>query len=472
MPQPDLSFHKLQDSIHQALKAWHEAGREASPFSDLRLFQQNHQHHHGIDPRQTTNQILLEALDELAVTHQEGADLLRKRFLDGLVMHAIAGCFNIGEATAYRRQEKALVRLTHILYDKEIRLRSVYQTELEKQLNLPPAAYLFGVNYPLERLRSRLLSTEPIWLLSIEGLGGIGKTALANSLIRQMALSNRFSAVAWVSAKQHEFLPDFERAQTKTPALSHKALIDHLLDQVAPDQTFNQSPTQKRTLLSHHLKKTPHLIVIDNLETVADYQTLLPLLRELAAPSKFLLTSRHSLKNQPDVFCCTLDELNSEDALAFIRHEAATRGLPLLAEAAETELKRIYDVVGGNPLAIKLVVGQLSVLPLPVVLDNLKQARGKRAEAFYNFIYWQTWQLLKPASRQTLLVMPLAQTPTLDQLLTLSELDIADLTEALEQLAALSLVQVGGNLETRRYTIHRLTETFLLNEAIEWPTFP
>ncbi|MCB9079648.1 MAG: hypothetical protein H6631_18745 [Anaerolineaceae bacterium] len=471
MPQPDLSFSQLQANIYQALKDWYEPGSETSPLSDLRLFQQN-QRQNGASPRQATNQILLEALEELALTHQEGADLLRKRFLDGLTIYALAGRFNIGEATVYRRQEKALDRLTHLLYDQEIYLRSVYQTELEKRLSLPPAARLFGIEPPLERLRSRLLSSEPGWLLSIEGLGGIGKTALANSLIRQMALSDRFPAVAWVSAKQYEFLPDFERAQLETPALSQAALIDQLLDQVAPGQAFTQSPAQKLTLLSQQLKQTPHLVVIDNLETVADYQTLLPLLRELADPSKFMLTSRHSLQAQPDIFCCTLNELNPEDTLAFIRHEAATRGLPLLAEAAEAELQRIYDVVGGNPLAIKLVVGQLSVLPLAVVLDNLKQVRGKRADALYSFIYWQTWQLLKPVSRRVLLVMPLAQTPTLDQLLTLSELDIADLTEALEQLAALSLVQVGGNLETRRYTIHRLTETFLLNEAIQWPTFP
>ncbi|MCB9077903.1 MAG: hypothetical protein H6631_09945 [Anaerolineaceae bacterium] len=471
MPQSDLSFNKLRDSIRQALKTWYEAGSEASPFSDLRLFQQN-QWPNGASPRQATNQILLEALTELALTHQEGADLLRKRFLDGLAMHAVAGRFNIGEATAYRRQEKALDRLTHILHEKEICLRSVYQTELEKRLDLPPTVRLFGIEQPLHRLRSRLLAPEPSWLLSIEGIGGIGKTALANSLIRQMALIDRFPAVAWVSAKQHEFLPDFERAQLATPALSHDALIDQLLDQLSPGVSFTQPPSQKRAILSQHLKQMPHLIVIDNLETVADYQTLLPLLRELANPTKFIITSRHSLQAQPDVFCCTLNELNQADALTFIRHEATTRGLPLLAQASETDLRRIYEVVGGNPLAIKLVVGQLSVLPLPIVLANLKQARGKNAEAFYSFIYWQVWQLLTPISRQALLVMPLAHNPTLEQLLALSRLDLAEISEALDQLVGLSLIQAGGNLETRRYTIHRLTETFLLTEAIEWPNSP
>ncbi|MBN1993748.1 MAG: hypothetical protein JW953_13685, partial [Anaerolineae bacterium] len=125
-------------------------------------------------------------------------------------------------------------------------------------------------------------------------------------------------------------------------------------------------------------------------------------------------------------------------------------------------------VVGGNPLALKLVVGQTAFLPLSQVLDNLKAARGKSIADLYTFIYWQAWHMLDPAGQQALLVMPLAQEGTLPQLLVLSRLEPADLHQALQQLITLSLVQVKGGLEKRRYSIHRLTETFLLTEAITW----
>ncbi len=49
---------------------------------------------------------------------------------------------------------------------------------------------------------------------------------------------------------------------------------------------------------------------------------------------------------------------------------------------------------------------------------------------------------------------------------------LEDLSQSLRQLAALSLVQISGDLEDRRYIIHRLTETFLLNEAIKWQSSP
>jgi hypothetical protein len=65
-------------------------------------------------------------------------------------------------------------------------------------------------------------------------------------------------------------------------------------------------------------------------------------------------------------------------------------------------------------------------------------------------------------------MMPLAQGGAAGQLMELTKLETSELNQALQQLAELSLVQVGGTLAERRYSIHRLTETFLLNEAIKW----
>jgi hypothetical protein len=118
------------------------------------------------------------------------------------------------------------------------------------------------------------------------------------------------------------------------------------------------------------------------------------------------------------------------------------------------------------------VIGQICVLPLPLVLENLKQARGKKTDELYTYIYWQAWQTMDAVSRQLLLVMPLAQDGTLAQLIALSDLDANDVNQALEQLMALSLVEVRGDLQQHRYRIHRLTETFLLNEVVKWQLSP
>jgi len=463
----EISLSKLQKDIHHALKSWHDSRTDSSSLDYLQLFRQARLG--GIaNVRRATNEIILDALETVALEDEDSASLLRQHFLDGMLMHAIANRLNIGESTAYRKQQEALRQLALIIQAKEAQARTVYQSSLEERLRLPPEAQLFGVEEQLNNLLERLIVADTPWLVSIEGLGGIGKTALANAGVRRSELINRFHDTVWVSAKQRAFFPGIGLTDKTSPVLTVEGLIDTLLEHFGHTADLAQPPQEKRIALTRLLKQAPYLIVIDNLETVVDYQTLFPMLWEIANPSKVLLTSRYSLRTYPDVFCLALASLNKTNTFTLIRHEANTRGSPMLANASDPELEGIYEVVGGNPLALKLVVGQTAFLPLSQVLDNLKEARGKSITDLYSHIYWQAWQMLDVASQQTLLVMPLVQEGTLNQLISLSRLEPAQLQTALQQLITLSLVQVEGDLEQRRYSIHRLTETFLLNEAITW----
>ncbi|MCB0213076.1 MAG: hypothetical protein KDJ52_27280 [Anaerolineae bacterium] len=458
---------KLQTDIHSALKSWHDSQIVSSPLNYLQLYRQATVGD-SMSIRRATNEILLDALEILAFEHEDSANLLRYHFLDGMLMHAIANRLNVGQSTAYRKQQEALYQLALIIQTKEEQARIDYQTRLEKRLRLPSQPRLFGVDARLNKLLEELIAPATSWLISIEGMGGIGKTALVNAVIRRPELITEFYDVAWVSAKRRAFFPGMGLENENSPALTVETLIDTLLEQFEQTAVLTQSPKAKRIALIQLLKQAPYLVVIDNLETLVDYQTLLPVLWEVANPSKVILTSRHSLRAYPDVSCITLNPLGQADTFSLIRYEATMRGLPMLANATDADLERIYQVVGGNPLALKLVAGQTAFLPLSQVLDNLKEARGKNITELYTYIYWQDWDMLADTAQQTLLVMPLAQEGDLRQLLALSQLEPHELHDALQQLATLSLVQVEGDLEHRRYSIHRLTETFLLNEAIRW----
>jgi hypothetical protein len=88
----------------------------------------------------------------------------------------------------------------------------------------------------------------------------------------------------------------------------------------------------------------------------------------------------------------------------------------------------------------------------------------------YRFVYWRSWQLLSEPARRVLTVMPLVADSGggLEQIAALSELAEDELGMALVQLVSLCLVDVRGTVAVRRYSIHRLTETFLLNEVLRW----
>jgi len=360
------------------------------------------------------------------------------------------------------------------VFASPIDLSSIYSTPApDRQLSLQrletvASQHLFGVDREQHQLRQTLDRADAPWLIGVDGIGGIGKTSLVNVVVREIMATDRFYDVAWISAKQEEYQPGMGLQATDRPALDVNTLTDKLLEQLAPDVPLVLSAEEKQFILADLLKKNPYLVVVDNLETIADNETLLPLLGRLVNPSKFVLTSRRSLHGHTGVFCLSLNELSQVDTLDLLRYEAKQRGLTPIAEASPAQLVRIYQVTGGNPLALKLVIGQLCVLPLSQVLDGLKEARGKKVDELYTYIYWQAWHELEPPSRQILLIMPLAQGGDLDQIRALCDLEPAELDQALERLVTLSLIEVTGDIDQRRYRIHRLTETFLLNEVVKW----
>jgi len=463
-----ISHTKLQDDVYQALKRWGKTSDEPPPLDYLYLFREALQAEEDSNADQATNNILYNAIEILEKKYgTREADLLRLRFQEQATISEVAIRFNIVESTAFRKQREAIRHLAAILYEQEHQARAEYSGKLEAKLTLPPQVLLVGVEKLLNDLWDLLISPGPAWLISIEGLGGIGKTALANAVTREIALTPRFHDIAWVSVRQQDFWPDIGLQETKRPALDSETLIDALLAQLGDEASRSGPFPHKLANLTQLLKNKPYLVVIDNLETVVDYQTLVPVLRKLVNPSKFLLTSRYRSPHS-EVSHFNLKALSRNDTLTFLKHEAKVRQLPVLANASQTQLESIYEVVGGNPLALKLVVGQINALPLSRVLEGLKQAQGKKADELYTYIYWQAWQTLAPASRQALLIMPLIQNGTIDHLATTSRLEMEELHQALEQLVSFSLLEVSGDIEQRRYRIHRLTETFLLTEVAKW----
>ena len=400
------------------------------------------------------------AIDQLADADQRR--LVTLRYVRGLAVKEAIRALNISRSAYYRRHREALTALDNTL----ARLKETEQAPLVAHLHHANTDTLVGVQRLSDDLAGTIIADSAPWLVAVDGIGGIGKTALAARVVTSDDVWFRFERVLWVSARQEHWNGNGAATHAGQPALSEDDLVVQLLEQLGINGSGSQ--TEQRLQLIGTLKAAPYLVAIDNLETVTDYETLLPLLRGIANPSRILLTSRHSLRDHSDIRSITVGELPFDDAVTLIKHDAARRGMPEFEQAGPKEFEAIYEVVGGNPLALKLVVGQLSVLPLSMVLENLQQAQGQDTEALYTFIYWQAWELLDDGSQQVFLVMPILHGSAADDIAAMLSLEPPQVQAALRQLAKLSLVQVGGGLNDRRYTIHRLTESFLLNEAIRW----
>jgi hypothetical protein len=418
-------------------------------------------------------EVLLEALGVLeAQAPGEGAQLLRLRFLDGHTAMATANRLNLTQDVVFKRQRTAIADLAGIIWRAEDEARTNREMRILGRLEIREPPRLFGVTGKLAELQAVLTTDGAPWLVAVVGIGGIGKTSLADAAIRALSGRSTFADIAWVSARREHYVlwEGFHQDRDRLPALTTEGLIDAVIDQLGFHDLAQYALDQRQAGVHRRLKAQPYLVVVDNLETAADYQALIPDLQGLVNPTRFLLTSRHSLHDFPGIHNLSLEELSAADSLALLRHEAGQRGLSDVAVAPDQALAKVHEVAGGNPLALKLLIGQMHTLSLSRVVDDLRQARGRRVDELYRFIYWRSWQMMGDGARRVLAIMPLVAEGGggLDQISALCELDEPEMMAGLKQLVALSLVDVQGTLEERRYSIHRLTETFLLEEVLKW----
>ncbi|NJN83090.1 MAG: AAA family ATPase [Caldilineaceae bacterium] len=369
----------LARNVRQALKQWHGPSHSASPLADLYLFRQAERTAHT-NPRQVTNQLLLNAIEVLRQTHESAAHLLQKRFLDLMSIIQLANQLNVAESTVYGMQREAIDLLTDTVRNLEQAASAAQKALLEQRLPAATYVHLIGVDEQLAHLLPLLTAPQPPWVVAIAGIGGIGKTSLAQALTRHSIQHALFDEVGWVSAQQSRLTAGGVIQAVEKPTITATMLIEKLLQQLMPDVIFATGAAVEKMLaaLRTRLKATPHLIVIDNLETLADVESLLPTLQDLANPTKFILTSRKSLYIEPAIYHFLVPELSERDALKLIRQEAQWSNLPVLAESSDEVLKPIYQTVGGNPLALRLVVGQTHIHTLESILYDLRMARGSR----------------------------------------------------------------------------------------------
>ena len=455
--------------VHAALKAWNASPDAGATLDELYLVQLELASG-AANPRRAANQVLLSALNALAASHDREATLLRMRFLEGQAMHVAANRVKASEPSLYRWQSQGIERLAALLWQMESEALEQRRAELETRLEPPGYLHLFGIAGHITALLEQLLSSEPPFVVSIGGIGGIGKTSLADAVLRAAIRQRPHGDVAWVSARQQRLDLAGQIHSVAQPALTVDALLEALAVQLLPGAPRFTAEERAIAALRAHCARQPTVLVVDNLETAADVDSLLPVLRRLAGPAKVLLTTRHSLFGEPGVFHFQTPELSEPDALALARLEAEQRNLPELSQASDAELHPLYETVGGNPLAIRLVVGQLHVHSLAGILADLAAARGQPIENLYTYIYWAAWNRLGELARRALLAMPLVteRGGTLDYLAQVSGLDPGRLSGVLAELVALNLVDSRGDLHQRRYTIHALTRSFLLEQVARW----
>jgi hypothetical protein len=242
--------------------------------------------------------------------------------------------------------------------------------------------------------------------------------------------------------------------------------VDRLVEQTGQMHLAGLPVQDKLLRLQALFADKPYLVVIDNLETIADVEMLLPALQPVAGKTRFLLTSRQTMSQYSFVRVVAAPALTLADSQALMEFEMSRLGM--VVELSQRDLKRLYNLIGGLPLALKLMAAQLQCRSLPEVLQQLQDAQSPTPYRLYTYIYRMTWEMLTDPARQ-LLLSTLDIAPDGDNaawLRGMSGLADDEFEPALDQLLDYLLLEAGGGAAQRVYKLHRLTATFLQTDVL------
>jgi tetratricopeptide (TPR) repeat protein len=237
--------------------------------------------------------------------------------------------------------------------------------------NLPPQPYkkFFGRQDSINKIMETLIEGGT-FIASIDGVGGIGKTALAYYFCKEILLpSNRFDYLIWLTAKETVFDPFSRDLMIKTIRSSFRGieeLIDTILSVIKFEELMDKPLEEKKKFVEDEVLKSEKIfIVLDNLESIEDdqfFDYIRQDFNKLAATNRFLkvLTTSRKRKKIAD-FPIEIEGLAIEDALKMLKYLASEYNIKDILNATDHDNIILIEKVGRVPLCIEFIIGQMAL---------------------------------------------------------------------------------------------------------------
>ncbi|MQY27893.1 HAD hydrolase-like protein [Nocardia aurantia] len=301
-------------------------------------------------------------------------------------------------------------------------------------------------------------------VISVHGMGGMGKSALVNSIAWQLVESHRYGPAD--GNAEHNDMPEFDVIIWCDQSTSRMSL-EGLLDTISLVLEDTHAPTlpklRKSEQVVRNLNRERCLLIIDDFDDSGDME-LRSFIARIGPRSKVVVTSRTVYdKDSLFVEVSALDEHSSSE---LVEKESSRLGIAERVNNENRVLAEFIQATGGNPLAIRLTIGQLrySSGGLKRVIERLRA--GDDPDLFAP-IFEHAWEeILADKRGYDLIVAALERHPSTvstDSLAACLHMTEYQLRKAVERLVDSSLIESVhvGEMYSRRLRLHPLMRAYV-----------
>src|SRR6266498_3332864 len=355
-------------------------------------------------------------------------------------------------------EREAIVR-----YSKQIEGLTATSKDIEKSTalaSLPRRPYFVGREEELKTILQSLQPNSRTFIVGIEGVGGVGKSALAIEVGYRSIENDLFDTVIWISAKEsvltlHGIEPVIPEAKTLSDILI-------TIGTGLGNPTIGNLSIQDQIKRAYHLlSRRTTLLVLDNFVSLSknEQRDILDFLRRSPITLKVAITSRERVSEGQII---RLQGLSFEESNALLEWDAQQKNIHLTKD----QNKYLVDLTGGLPLALLWVQGQIAVLGYSVtqVLDKLSL---DTEIPILQYCFNHSWNLLRHNNEKKLLFI-FALQPDAVSRVALKEIGGIDNNDSFEnavsELLQLSLIEYEHDNDY--FSILPLTRRFVRSQFI------
>ncbi len=315
--------------------------------------------------------------------------------------------------------------------------------------NMPLALADYVERQEIENALAKNLQDDRRLIVTLQGRGGIGKTALTLHVLS--ALAHRdcpFYRILWFSARDIDLLP--RGAKRVRPQILDLDDVAKLYSELS-DAPGDKGAASELFLTSLSDGGFPSLYVFDNFETLQEPVEFFELIdTHIRHPNKILITTRH--REFRGDYPIDVRGMKHSECIELI--EKTSRKLGIWSQLSDKYIENLVEESDGHPYVIKLLLGETE---RSGNFGNVRRIIAS-ADDVLSALFERTFARLSPVAQRVFLTVSswrsLVPFFALEVVLLEAEgEERVDVQAAIDELSGLSFVEVIESLEDSEYLV-------------------